>query len=153
MKHVKRVLNISNAFEKFETCFEYSQCIILGDKKESEMFLMEASEESIMIIQPRCHSGMYYSGTGLLVQILSDFTEFFDVNVLSMRYLMGSMYTRKSRRQRTDPWGTPVLTLTISETASLAWTLLWRSVRWDSSHLSAGLLTATESSSLCGRIV
>ncbi len=28
-------------------------CIILGDLKESEVLLMEASEESIVIFQPR----------------------------------------------------------------------------------------------------
>ncbi len=28
LKHLKRVLNISNAFETFETCFEYSQPVL-----------------------------------------------------------------------------------------------------------------------------
>ncbi len=56
-------------------------CIILGDLKVSEVFLMEADEEGIMVIQPRCHSGMYYSGTGLLVQILPDLTKSSDVKV------------------------------------------------------------------------
>ena len=57
-------------------------CIILGDLKVSEVFLMEAGEEGIMVIQPRCHSGMYCSGTCLLVQILPDLTKSSDVKAL-----------------------------------------------------------------------
>ncbi len=68
-----------------ESCKE-AVCIILGDLKESDVFLMEASEESIMIIQPRCHSGMYYSGTGVLVQILPDPTKPSDVKVHALYY-------------------------------------------------------------------
>ncbi len=45
------------------------------------MFRMEASEEGIVVIQPRCYSGMYYSGAGLLVQILPDLTKSSDVKV------------------------------------------------------------------------
>ncbi len=47
---------------------------------------MEAGEESIMVIRPRCHSDMYYSGTGLLVQILRDLTKSSDVKVHALYY-------------------------------------------------------------------
>ncbi len=61
-------------------------CIIMGDCKEPEEFPMQASEESIMVIQPRCRSGMYYSGTGLLVRILPDLTKSADVKVDALFY-------------------------------------------------------------------
>ncbi len=61
-------------------------CIILSGLKESEVFLMEASEESFMVIQPGCHSGMHFSGTGLLVQILPDLTKSSDVKVHALYY-------------------------------------------------------------------
>ncbi len=61
-------------------------CIILGDLKESEVFLTQVNEEDSVIIKPRCHSGMYYSGTGLLVQIQPDHTKSSDVTVHTLYY-------------------------------------------------------------------
>ncbi len=63
-----------------------ADCIILGDLKESEVFLMEAREERTMIIQPRCHGGMYCSDTGLLLQILPDLSKYSDVKVQALYY-------------------------------------------------------------------
>ncbi len=65
---LRRRSDVSETGSQGQCSAKESGCIILGDPKESEMFPMTANAESIVIIQPRYHSGMYYAGRGLLVQ-------------------------------------------------------------------------------------